>query len=221
MIREYKIMLNYNDFDAILFDMDGTIFDSETVHRDAWKITAAQFEQVFTDQMYKQFIGMTTPECMRLAVKIFEKGIDIQAFSENYYENLKVLQQKGVPLKSSFPAYLGRLKKLNKALGIVTSSAASGVQENFTHYDFYSDFKVVISRDDVTQYKPHPAPYLLACKRLGVKPERTIVFEDSNTGATAALDAGCYVVGIPDLVAFNTETANRLHKEIESFEWLL
>ncbi len=103
----------------------------------------------------------------------------------------------------------------------MTSSAITGVQSNFAHYDFYSEFKVVVTRDDVNQFKPNPEPYVLACERLAVKPQRAIVFEDSNTGATAALDAGCYTIGISDLVTFNIETANRLHLEIDSFEALL
>lgn len=214
-------MLNYNNFDAILFDMDGTIFDSETVHREGWKITADQFGQVFTDEMYLQFIGVTTPDCMKLAIEMFNNEVELQIFSAAYYDNLKQLVQKGMPLKAGFMAYFELIKKLNKPLGIVTSSPVSGVEGNFSHYTFLSDFSVVITRDDVNQFKPHPEPYLLACKQLGVKPERTIVFEDSNTGATAGLEAGCYTVGIPDLLAFNTKTAERLHMEIASFEALL
>lgn len=214
-------MLNYNNFDAVLFDMDGTIFDSEVVHREAWKITAEQFQQVFTDDMYLQFIGMTTPNCMALAVNMFKNEVDIQEFSARYYHNLKTLHLKAVPIKAGFLAYLSAIKKLNKPLGIVTSSAASGVQANFIHYDFYSAFEVVVTRDDVTEFKPYPAPYLLACEKLNVSPQRTLVFEDSNTGATAALDAGCYVIGIPDLVPFDTEVEPRLNKHIESFECLV
>ncbi|MBU2869335.1 HAD family phosphatase [Colwellia sp. E2M01] len=223
-------MLNYDDFDAILFDMDGTIFDSETVHREAWKITAKQFSQVFTDEMYIQFIGLTTPESMKLAMEMFNnsdeaaessKKVDITLFSSCYYENLKLLVQQAVPLKKGFLDYLAKVKQLNKPLGIVTSSASTGVKSNFYSYDFYPAFTLVVTRDDVKKYKPDPAPYLLACERLGVKPERVIVFEDSNAGATAALAAGCYTIGIPDLVAFNDETSKRLHREIKSFEVLL
>lgn len=214
-------MLNYTNFDAILFDMDGTIFDSETVHREGWKITANQFGQVFTDEMYLEFIGVTTPDCMKLAIEIFNNEVELEAFSAAYYDNIKQLVQKGMPLKTGFMAYFELIKKLNKPIGIVTSSPVSGVQGNFSHYNFLSEFNVLVTRDDVNQFKPNPEPYLLACEQLGVKPERTIVFEDSNTGATAGLDAGCYTIGIPDLLAFNTETADRLHMEIASFEALL
>lgn len=214
-------MLNYNDFDAIFFDMDGTIFDSETVHREAWKITAKQFGQVFTDETYLQFIGKTTPNCMKLAAQMFNHQVDMQDFSAGYYANLKILLSKSVPLKPGFLAYLDLVKELNKPLGLVTSSAMSGVQANFAHYDFYDVFKVVVTRDDVRQFKPNPEPYILACELLKVEPQRVLVFEDSNTGVTAALDAGCYSVGIPDLVPFNEEVASRIHIEVASFNSLL
>ncbi|TYK65164.1 HAD family hydrolase [Colwellia echini] len=220
-------MMNYDNFDAILFDMDGTIFDSETVHRQAWKITAKQYDQEFTDEMYLNFIGMTTPSCMEVAGTWFNSSngtkntVDMQLFSESYYQNLHELHQQAVPLKAGFLEYLRFLKTLNKPLGIVTSSARPGVTANFMHYDFYDAFNVVISRDEVSQYKPHPAPYLLACEKLQVDPQRALVFEDSNAGATAALDAGCYVIGIPDLVAFNDEVKSRLYKELGSFGELL
>lgn len=80
---------------------------------------------------------------------------------------------------------------------------------------------MVITRDDVKRFKPHPEPYSLACKQLAVSPERTIIFEDSNTGATAALDAGCYTIGIADLFPFNKKTTNRLNIEARSFESLM
>jgi beta-phosphoglucomutase-like phosphatase (HAD superfamily) len=214
-------MLNYNNFDAILFDMDGTIFDSETVHREAWKITASQFGQVFTDEMYLQFIGITTPDCMKLAIKMFNNEVSLQELSASYSNNLNRLVQRGVPLKAGFIEYLALIKTLDKPLGIVTSSPMSGVQSNFDHYDFYSDFTVVVSREHVSQFKPNPAPYLQACEQLSVEPHRTIVFEDSNAGATAALDAGCYTIGIPDLVEFEDEITHRLHRKVNSFKSLL
>ena len=80
---------------------------------------------------------------------------------------------------------------------------------------------MVITRDDVNEFKPNPEPYLLACKTLNVQPSRAIVFEDSNTGATAAIEAGCYTIGIPDLVPFNEVTKQHLNAEITSFEKLL
>lgn len=228
-------MLDYENFDAIIFDMDGTIFDSETVHREAWKITAKQYGQVFTDEMYLKFIGMTTPSCMKVAATLFNNrsinnninssntanNVDMQLFSESYYHNLHELHQQAVPLKAGFFEYLRLIQQLNKPLAIVTSSARTGVTANFMHYDFYETFNLVISRDDVSQYKPYPAPYLLACEKLKVNTQRTLVFEDSNAGATAAVEAGCYVIGIPDLVAFNDDVKNRLHKELNSFEELL
>lgn len=214
-------MLDYNNFDAILFDMDGTIFDSEAVHRDAWKMSAAQFDQVFTDEDYLKFIGMTTPDCMKVAMEMFNHQVKLNDFSQAYYENLDVLLKDAVPLKVGFMAYLQKLKQLGKPLAIVTSSAKPGVAANFSHYDFLSDFEVVITRDDVNEFKPNPEPYLLACEKLNVLPSRAIVFEDSNTGATAAIEAGCYTVGIPDLVPFNEITKQHLSQELTSFEVLI
>lgn len=213
--------MNYNDFDAILFDMDGTIFDSETVHREAWKITAAGFGQLFTDEMYLQFIGKTTPDCMKLALQGFDREIALEGFSKSYYENLAALVEKEVPLKEGFSAYFEFVKSLDKPMAIVTSSAKQGVTANFAHYDFYSEFQLVLTRDDVKHFKPDPEPYLLACQKLSVKPERVLVFEDSNTGALAAIEAGCFTVGIPDLVPFNLEVAQRLSMELKSFNDLL
>lgn len=213
-------MIDYDNFDAILFDMDGTIFDSEAVHRDAWKMTAKDFGQEFTDQMYLQFIGMTTPDCMKTAMEWFNHEIELQAFSDGYYANLKQLLRQAVPLKKGFLSYFQALKALNKPMAIVTSSAVGGVASNFAHYDFKGDFAAIVTRDDVENFKPHPEPYLLACQKLGVEPKRAIVFEDSNTGAVAGLDAGCFTVGIPDLVSFNAEVAKRLNLQVESFQAL-
>ncbi|NVK25658.1 MAG: HAD family phosphatase [Gammaproteobacteria bacterium] len=214
-------MINYDNFDAVLFDMDGTIFDSEVVHREAWKLTAKQFDENFTDEMYLDFIGKTTPDCINIALKQFSKPIDKEAFTASYYKNNQQLIQQGVPLKLGFTDYLQRVKSMGKKLGIVTSSAQKGVIANFAQHYFLSDFDLVITRDDVTHFKPNPEPYLLACEQLNAEPNRTIVFEDSNTGATAAIEAGCFTVGIPDLMPFNMDVENNLNLKIVSFEALI
>lgn len=214
-------MLNYDNFDAILFDMDGTIFDSEVVHREAWKITAKQFNQTFTNEMYLHFIGKTTPNCVKLAVEWFNNSMSVEDFSTRYYQNLDLLLKKGVPLKAGFAQYLQTIKKLKKPLAIVTSSAVYGVESNFAHYDFVSAFNIVVTRDDVDAFKPSPEPYLLACEKLNINPTRALAFEDSNTGATAAIEAGCFTVGIPDLVPFDELIAQRLKLQLASFNDLL
>ncbi|AWB65483.1 HAD family phosphatase [Saccharobesus litoralis] len=218
-------MVELQQFDAFLFDMDGTIFDSENLYCQVWIETANEFNIPFTKQMYRPFIGIPTKKCIPIAQKMFGKHFAIAPFIQRFTEKLQAEKQKGVPFRDRFNDFFKIIQQLNKPIGLVTSSADEGVRSNFSHClngsSFIKQFSPIVSRDKVSQLKPDPESYLIACQKLKLTPQQVLVFEDSNTGLTAALRAGCATIGIRDQIDIHSDVAKQCLTVVNSYDELI
>ncbi len=185
------------NINSILFDLDGTIIDSMDYHYKAWFNTLLKFNIKLKKNFYFPLEGMSLN---LLAEKIFfenqitfnqKKIIEIvkqkKLFYINYANNIKIYY--GVN------SFLNLLKNNNFKIGIVTSSHQDQVSASFKD-DFLSIFDIIITGDMTKKNKPHPAPYLLAAKKLKVKNNECIVFENAPLGIESAKKAQMFCVGI-------------------------
>ncbi|AWB66024.1 HAD family phosphatase [Saccharobesus litoralis] len=206
-------------FKAILFDKDGTIFDSEAMFCQSWVESAKEFNVHFTAEMYDQFVGVRADECYRRAVDIFGKDFPMDEFK--VYNRKWINDQKaiGVPFKLGFQAFFEKVLASKLPLGLVTSSTAEATRLSFGPYpEYLPHFQVQITGDKVAKPKPDPMGYLMACQALNVEPSQALVFEDSTAGITAGLEAGCQVVAIPDYLPIAQPLLDRCAYVLESFE---
>ncbi|WP_111979337.1 HAD family hydrolase [Algibacillus agarilyticus] len=214
-------MINLTNAAAYLFDMDGTIFDSEAMYCQAWIQCANEFDLVFTAEMYQPFIGVPTQQCLPLAQHIFGRDFNLQPFLSRFIDILDTKKKAGVPFKPGFIDFFAWVLKQNKPTALVTSSNLDGVIKSFAYHNLSDKFDAIITRDDISAIKPDPECYLLACKTLNILPQDTLVFEDSNTGLLAAINAGCQAIAIPDQIAIKPEIKTRCYQVTTSFEALL
>ncbi|MEP0354154.1 MAG: HAD family phosphatase [Paraglaciecola sp.] len=205
-------------YDAILFDKDGTIFDSERMAFDAWMNTARAFGVLFNLDIYKTFIGVPTPECFNRARNLFGKGFPMDNFISEYRHCMSISKQQGVPIKKGFTEFFEAIKAVKIPIGVVTSSSYDAAMDSFQHTDFLPALDVLITLDDVVTPKPAPDCYLLACQKLSVSPERVLVFEDSSVGIKASLAAGCQTIAIPDLADIESELLPKCTHALTSFD---
>ena len=205
-------------FDAILFDKDGTIFDSEQVCCDAWVTTAKVFDVDFTADMFKKFIGIPTHECIKIAHQNFGSAFPMETFTQEISRYISAQKKQGLPIKKGFDRFFRYILKKNIPVGVVTSSGYDSVIESFQQTNYMQSLDVLVTFDDIIHPKPAPDCYLLACQKLSVAPERVLVFEDSNAGIKASLAAGCQTVAIPDIVDIETELLARCHYTFSSFD---
>ncbi|MBC3766536.1 HAD family hydrolase [Neptunicella marina] len=211
-------MQNHIQFDAILFDKDGTIFDSEALSCEAWVETAKRFNVEFTPEMFHEFIGVPTDECYRMAHRRFGADFPMQDFIKYNRAYINDAKAKGLPQKAGFSQFFDFAKQLNIPLGLVTSAGKESTMLSFQRTDFARYFDTMITVEDVKNPKPAADCYLLACKQLSVDPKRTVVFEDSNPGIEAAIAAGCYTVAIPDTLPVSPELAGQCQHILSSFD---
>lgn len=185
---------------AVLFDMDGLIFDTESIYKQSWQYAATEQGLTITDDFYQQFIGVQDPECERILADHFQDAIDMPRYKAVRDEHFHNLRNQGIALKPGFDALFYAIKQHGLLTAIVTSSHLPEVKHNFADSEYLAQFDLVITAEDVERGKPNPDCYQMAYRHLGVDAKQCLVLEDSNNGIKAALAAKCQAVMIPDLL---------------------
>lgn len=183
-------------FDAVIFDLDGTLVDTERLTHAAG-IEAFAEQGVAVDPAFLHgLVGKDDVTGAGLIRAAFP-GMDLRAFDAAWVAALDRLMIGGLPLKSGV---LELLAMIAHPRAIATSSNRRQAERKLTRSGLAAQFAHVIVLEDVARAKPAPDPYLLAAVRLGLPPARCVAFEDSETGAASARAAGMTVVQVPDLL---------------------
>jgi sugar-phosphatase len=173
--------------DAILFDMDGTIVDSNACVIRQWRRWAAR-HGLDLDRVLEVSHGRRTIETMRIVAPELDHEAEVERFITEEAGDL-----------AGIAAVTGAVEVVRgvppNRWGVVTSSPRSVTEPRLRCAGFPAP-AVLIAADDVALGKPNPDPYLTAARRLGVAPERCLVFEDANSGLQSARAAGMQVIGI-------------------------
>ncbi|WP_313427999.1 HAD family hydrolase [Siminovitchia terrae] len=183
--------------EAVVFDFDGLIVDTESVWYEAFRQVFRRLNYDLTIDEFALCIGTSDDVLFeRLKKKVsFTKEVIIKE-AEAIYTN----QLQNLELRDGVLDYLSSAKKLGLKIGLASSSNRSWVGSFLKRFEIKDYFDVVKTADDVVNIKPDPELYEAAIKDLGADPERTIAFEDSKNGLTAALAAGLNVVVVSNRV---------------------
>lgn len=199
-------------FDAVFFDLDGTLIDTERLAMDA---TIAAFAAMGHDAdlaFLHQLVGKDLPTGDQLIAARYP-SLDLSDLGQRVTAGMAQELLSGMPLKPGVQALLAQIRHPK---AIVTSSSRDRAIEKVGQAGLAEHFVHLITLDDVTRAKPAPDPYLLAAKLLGVAPNRCLVFEDSEVGAEAAHAAGMRVVQVPDMVPSQGRFAHHLADDLLS-----
>jgi len=210
---------------AVIFDADGLIIDTERTMPFILRDVMAEFGYSppdFVQWYYKNASGCRDDLVVQKLVKEF--GIEVnQATIKRFNEYRDAYYQVNPPqVKPGFFELLDFLKNKRIKLAICSSSRSEQLYNKLELAGvLVSDFDVIIDGSMVENPKPHPQPYLLACKKLGIKPKNAIALEDSNHGIESAYRAGLNVISVPDVQVNDAEkiklacyTLNSLDKVI-------
>ncbi|MDC6166710.1 HAD family hydrolase [Paucibacter sp. XJ19-41] len=182
-------------FDAVIFDMDGLLLDSERPIRDAWLRLSS-----LTEADYLLTVGRNRPD----SLAVLTEKLGSLAEAEGVYEAVdaeiaRQFQGRGFELKAGALALLQGLQGLGVPLAVASSTRHAKVIDRLDAAGIRHFFGPIHGGDQVARGKPHPDLFELAARSLGIHPAKALVFEDSSYGAQGALTAGMGVVLVPDL----------------------
>lgn len=188
---------------AVLWDMDGTLVDTEPYWIEAEFELAAAYGGTWSEAHALQLVGNNLIDSGRYIRE--HMGIDLEPADivELLLDGVVDRVQRKVPWRPGALDLLARLRSAQIPCGLVTMSYLRFVEPVLRALPEGS-FSVVVTGDAVDNGKPHPEPYLVAAARLGVRPEDCVAIEDSDPGATSAVAAGCAVLVVPHHVAVPT-----------------
>ena len=199
-------------YDAILFDLDGTLIDTESIALTTGLAAFRAHGHAVDDAFMLGLVGKDEPTSARI-IRAALPGVDLEAVNLDWRQGFNDGVDQGLELK---PGALDLLPALSAPLAIVTSSGRTGAHRKLGIAGIADAFTHVVTLDDVRAAKPDPEPYLLAASLFGVAPARCLVFEDSETGAEAAHRAGCVVVQVPDMIPSQGRWAHHLAPDLLS-----
>lgn len=186
--------------DAVIFDFDGTLVDSEENYYKADKILLSQYDVHFTEDMKKKYIGTGNLEMMKQIKEKYNIKDPVETLLDKKNSIYLDIARKETKIFPEMKKLVEKLVKNGINIAIASGSSPIILRELLVKLNLNKYFNVVVSSEDVKKGKPSPDIFLETAKRLGVNPENCLVFEDSVYGVEAAKRAFMYCVAIPYVI---------------------
>lgn len=202
---------------AVIFDVDGTLLDTERIYMKAWKEAAAEMGYVMPDRV----LQMTRAVSQKDAARIFEEEIG-NGFSYTAIRPIRVriaeeiIARESPILKPGVLELLAFLKEKGIRLAVASSTNTQTTKAHLASSGILDPFEAVVGGDQIVNGKPHPDIFLKAAEALGVAPEDCIVVEDSPAGIRAGFTAGMKTVLVPDQAVITDEIIAMSDKVLKS-----
>lgn len=185
---------------AVIFDMDGLLFDTEALWQEALLSAAAERSHDIPDEIYKKSIGVRRSQTRGLFLSHFGADFRFDDFHADWRRHFWLIAENKRALKPGAIELLDVLDQMRLPRAIATSSSRATVERHLTAHGLMARFDYIVSRDDCENGKPAPDPYLKAAERLGIAPRLCLALEDSHIGVRSASAAGAMTVMAPDLL---------------------
>lgn len=198
------------DGKAVIFDMDGIIFDSERLVLECWERLAEEYRLENMHEAYLPCIGTNDMRTREIMMAYYGADFPYDRFrKESSIMFHEIVDREGLPVKKGARELLEFLETHRIPVGLASSTRLAVVTEELKQAGLYDFFHAVTGGDQLERSKPEPDIYLMACKKLGVRPEDTYAVEDSYNGIRASYSAGMMPVMVPDLLPPTEETRRK------------
>jgi HAD superfamily hydrolase (TIGR01509 family) len=198
-------MIFPRQIEAVVFDMDGLLLDTEILVQKAMMACAAEAGSELPESVHQDIVGRPYPEiCERLALH-FGPRFAIEGYLRAVRERCDAAFARQLQLKRGALRLLNQLQAGKVPCALCTSSRRQIVDRHLEQVAIADRFDFVVTGDAVTKGKPHPESYLTAAAALGVAPAACLALEDSHNGVRSAASAGMMTIMVPDLLPATSE----------------
>lgn len=207
---------------AIVFDMDGVLFDTEVVCMKAWMAVAEENQMPGMEEVFPQCIGLNANDSRRIVLNAYGEDFDYVGFRERTSDWFrKYIEENGLPMKPGVGELLDWLKGSKYAVGLASSTRGESVRSHLKMAGIEDSFMTVVTGDMVEHSKPLPDIYLRACAGIGVNPKEAYAIEDSPNGIRSAFAAGMKPLMVPDMIAPDKEMHRLSHRIFKNLQEVL
>jgi HAD superfamily hydrolase (TIGR01509 family) len=186
---------------AVVFDMDGLLFNSELLYQEAAALAAAEAGHDISSGLLDRLIGVPWQRGRAMLLEHFGENFPAEGFEAAWLRHFWLIAEDQLSLKPGVIELLDALDALRLPRAIATSSSHRTVQRHLAAHNLGERFHAVVGSGDYAAGKPAPDPFLKAAERLGVAPRFCLALEDSHNGVRSAAAAGMMTIMIPDLLA--------------------
>lgn len=225
ILQKTKVMMKTR-LQAVLFDYDGTIANTDLIHLDCWNHLLAKYNIRFEPGFYSlNCAGVSTDHiAQRVARDYPAAGLSptrLAADKDTLYEDW--MNQKTTPLMPGVPEMLTFLSQHDIAVAIVTGGPLGAITRTLETHGIAHHFRTFVTREDVTHGKPSPEGYLLGLQRLQLPASSALALEDTAGGVRAAKAAGLIACALPHLFTRNHDFSSAdvvYHDMHQAITWI-
>ena len=182
---------------GVVFDMDGVIMNSNPYHERAWKKFCKAHNIMLADEEFHHYIfGRIAKDTIDYIFKKDHTMAEVNRYVDEKELIYREMYAQNIKLLEGLYSFLEELQRRNIPVAIATSAPKDNVEFVFKYLPISHFFKFVLDASDIEKGKPDPEIYIRVIRKLGIPPNRCIVFEDSLSGIKSALAAGAKVIGV-------------------------
>ena len=202
---------------SIVFDMDGILFDTERLYKDAWLTVGTGMGLSDSQEVSEHCVGLSYADTKKYILERYGQDFPFDRFINGVSGCVQAqIDRDGVPVKDGVYDILAYLRKSKYKIGLATSSSMHSAKGHLIQSGLSDYFYIIVTSDMVAKGKPAPDIYLAACSMLGAAPRDTYAVEDSPNGIKSAHNAGLRTIMVPDLFEPTAELDDMLYAKFDT-----
>lgn len=204
---------------AVIFDMDGTLLDSERIGLKAWEYVIDKYSLPFDLSLPYRSIGLNYTSMQNLFLTELGDDYPFEKYWKCVKQKFSEYEEKnGIPVKQGFNELCTYLKANKIGMYVATSTYHASAAKELEHSGILGYFDGIIGGDEITKGKPDPEIFIKAAELSGYNKENCLVIEDSTNGLKAGINSGIRTVYIKDIVDVPSEIANKAYAKCEALD---